>query len=535
MGQGLVQGTSALMRFIVQRDRLRLPLWLLSFVAMSCIIAFAFTGLYQNDAERQAMAETMRNPAMTAMVGPGYGLDNYTIGAMLSHEMLLMTAVVVGLMNILLLSRHTRADEEDGRLEMIRSLPVGRLSNLLSVLLVLFGVNVLLAVLTAVFLIALNIDSIDARGSFVYGFALGSAGMVFAAIAAVFAQLSQSSRGTVGFSIAALLLAYMIRAIGDLSGGILSLFSPLGWILRTEAYVNNYWWPIFLTAGAALVLSSIALYLNSVRDIGSGFLPVRAGRPHASKGLANPFGLAFRLQRTGLIAWAAGLMLISASYGSVLGDMESFFEDIDLMQQLIVQQSGFSITEQFIPVLMSVMAILGTIPVLMAVLKVKGEETNGRLEHILSKAVSKNGLLGSYVLLAVLASFVILGLAGLGLGGVGIAVIEEDLQLTMFLKAAMAYLPAAWMMVGIAVLLLGWAPRFTGFMWLYIAFSFIVIYFGGLFQFPDWVQRLTPFGYVAKVPIENVDYGVLAALTAAAAVLLIIGFMGFNRRDTSQS
>ena len=34
------------------------------------------------------MAETMKNPAVTVMLGPGYGLDN-TDGAMMSHFMLL--------------------------------------------------------------------------------------------------------------------------------------------------------------------------------------------------------------------------------------------------------------------------------------------------------------------------------------------------------------------------------------------------------------------------------------------------------------
>lgn len=535
MGNPLGHGTMALMRFIVQRDRFRLPVWIFSFLTFTLVITLVFTNLYQNDDERQAMAETMRNPAMTAMAGPGYGLDNYTSGAMLSHEMLLMTALVVGLMNILLLSRHTRAEEEDGRLELVRSLPVGRLANLLATLLVLFGVNLLLAVSTAVSLLMLNIESIDAEGSFVYGFAIGAAGMVFAAISAVFAQLTQSSRGTVGFSIGILLSAYLIRAIGDLSNETLSRLSPLGLILRTEAYVNNYWWPIFLMGGAAIFLSFTALYLNVIRDLGSSFLPVRAGRAHASKALRSPFGLAFRLQRTGLISWAVAILLLGVSYGSVLGEMESFFENVELLQQLIVQQTGFSLIEQFIPVLLSVMAILATIPVLMTVLKVKGEETNGRLEHILSKKVSRNQLLGSYVLLALIVSMVVLSLAGLSLGGVGIFTLEEELRMGMVVKAALIYLPATWLMIGLAILLIGWAPRFTGLMWLYIAFSFIVIYFGNLFQFPEWVQKLTPYGYIAKVPVEAVDYTVLAFLTIIAAILLVLGFIGFNKRDISQS
>ncbi|MBO1915323.1 hypothetical protein J4G37_62155, partial [Microvirga sp. 3-52] len=95
---------------------------------------------------RQSIVETMLNPAMTAMVGPAYGIDNYTIGAMFAHEMLLFTAIAFGLMSILLVARHTRSDEEDGRIELIRSLPTGRLSNLASTVVVVSGVNILFAI-----------------------------------------------------------------------------------------------------------------------------------------------------------------------------------------------------------------------------------------------------------------------------------------------------------------------------------------------------------------------------------------------------
>ncbi|WP_142827552.1 ABC transporter permease [Planococcus soli] len=531
MARHLFDGTGTLMRFVLRRDRLRLPIWLVSFAAISAIIALAFVGLYQNAEERQAMAETMRNPAMTAMVGPGYGLDNYTVGAMTAHEMLLMTAVVVGLMSILLVTRHTRTDEEDGRIEMIRSLPVGRLSNLLSILLVLIGANIVLALLTAFSLTVLGIESMDFEGSLVYGSALGASGMIFAGVAAVCAQLSPNSRNTLGLSIAVLLFAYMIRAIGDVTNEALSWISPLNWILRSEAYVNNYWWPILITVAGALVLMVLALYLNSIRDLGSGFLPSRPGKGKASKSLLSPFGLALRLQRTGLIAWGAGILLIGASYGSVLGDLESFFEDIDLMQQMIAQAEGFSLTEQFIPVLMAVMAILGTIPVLMAILKLKTEEKNGRLEHILSRAVSRNRLMGSYLAMAIVTGFIMLSLAALGLGLVGNAMMEEQLPLGMFYSAGLAYLPAMLAMIGVAMLLIGWAPNAASMVWLYLAFSFFVIYLGGLFQFPEWVAKLTPYGYVSEIPIEEIDFLNAGILIVVAAVLMMIGMIGFNRRD----
>lgn len=66
----LFDHTWSLMRFIPRRDRIRLPIWILSFVFVSVGIVLVFDNLYGDDIERQAIAETMENPAMVAMVGP---------------------------------------------------------------------------------------------------------------------------------------------------------------------------------------------------------------------------------------------------------------------------------------------------------------------------------------------------------------------------------------------------------------------------------------------------------------------------------
>ncbi len=288
------------------------------------MVPIAFDDMYSSQKERDVMAETMENPAMTAMVGPG-NLENYTIGAMTSHQMLLLTAVIVGLMSILLVTRHTRATEEDGRIEMIRSLPVGRLANVNATLLVLVVTNILLALISGLGLYALAIESMDLEGSLLYGATLGATGIVFTGITAIFAQLSESSRGATGFSIAILLIAYLVRAIGDVSNETLSWFSPLGWVSQTEAYSTNNWWPVGLMIGVSIILFILANYLNAIRDLGAGFFPSKPGKKHASIFLKSPIGLALRLQRTGMIAWAIGLFILGISYGSVFGDLESFF------------------------------------------------------------------------------------------------------------------------------------------------------------------------------------------------------------------
>ena len=531
MSHQLYTNTGALARLIWRRDRIRIPVWLLSLSAVTWIVAVSFTDLYATEQERQAIAETMKNPAMSAMVGQGYGLDNYTNGAMMAHQMLLFTAVAVAIMSILFVARHTRADEEDGRIEMIRSLPVGRLSSLIATIFVMLATHVLLTLMIGFGLYALRIESMDLEGSLLYGAAIGATGIFFTAITALFAQLAESSRGTIGLSFTVLGVAYLVRAIGDAGNETLSWFSPLGWVLGAEVYVNNYWWPILLTLGVALALVILALYLNAIRDLEAGFLPARLGSKKATAFLQSPLGLALRLQRTSFIAWSIGMTLLGASYGSVLGDLEAFFEDIALMQELLTPVEGFSLTEQFIPMLMSVMAMISPIPPLIAIFKLRGEEKKRRTEHLLARAVSRTRLLASFLTVSIVIGFVALSLTAIGLWSAGSIVMDDGIALSTLYRAAIVYLPAVWMMTGIAVLFIGMAPRLSGLTWLYLGYSFFVVYLGGLLQFPEWMGNLSPFGHIPQLPVEDMNVINVIMMAIVAVALVVIGFFGYNKRD----
>lgn len=518
-------------RFIFRQDRIRLFVWIVSFVVVNVGTASAFTNLYASEAERQAMAQTVANPAMTAMLGPAYGLDNYTEAAMMAHQMLLLTAIVVAVMNILLTARHTRAPEEDGRMEMMRSLPLGTLTPLSAAIIVMAGANMLVGIGSGFGLAALGIESMDLHGSLMYGAVLGGVGFFFSTVTAVFAQLSESTRGTVGLSFAVLGLAYLVRAIGDVSNETLSWFSPLGWAVKTETYVNNQWGPFLLLIAVALLLFVLALYLQVIRDLEAGFFPTRTGRKEASAFLNGPFSLAIRLQRTAMISWLVAMALIGASYGSVLGDLETFFESNELMAEMFASNAGFSMTDQFISIIMMVIAIIAAIPALLVMFKLKAEEKKNRNEHVLARAVSRNRQFGSYVLLALLISIVMVVIGGWMFGATGNAVMDEPIEISQLLGAAIAYVPALFVIIGLGALFVGVFPRATMITWLYLVFAFVTNYFSELFQFPDWVVQLTPFGYVPEMPIEEMNYASTGVLLFVAACLLVIGFQGYNKRD----
>ena len=530
MSNALFANTARLTRFIIRQDRWRITFWIIGITLATLSVPLAFLELYGSEEQRAVMALTMENPAMIAMVGTA-DLTKYTIGVMTAHQMLLLTAVVVGLMNILLVARHTRGDEEDGRLEMIRSLPVGRLSTVHATIIVYIFVNLLLAVICGFGLYALSIDSMDLEGSLLYGATLGATGIFFTGITTLFAQLSENARGTIGLSIAFLLVAYMLRAIGDVSHETLSWISPLGWVTKTEAYGANQWSFIALLIGMAIVVFIITYLLNAKRDVGAGLLPSKPGKAHASTFLQSPVGLSFRLQRVGFISWAIGMFVLGASYGSVLGDLDSFFEGNELLEQMIASEDGSSAAEQFIPIIMMVMAIIATIPPIISMNKLLAEEKKNRLEQLLAKAISRTRLMASFLATAVLNSFVMLSLAAIGLWATGSTVMEDPFSFLEFYRMGIVYYPAILLVLGLAVGIIGWLPRFSIIVWLYVLYSFIVVYLGELFQFSDIVVQLSPFGHIPQLPLEDIRWLPITTLCSISVLLTLLGFVGYNKRD----
>ena len=137
----------------------------------------------------------------------------------------------------------------------------------------------------------------------------------------------------------------------------------------------------------------------------------------------------------------------------------------------------------------------------------------------------------SYWLLATLTAVVMLLLTGLGLGLLGNAVVDEAIPLGTYVGASFVYLPAVLIMIGVALVFIGFLPSFASIIWVYLGFSFFVVYLGELLQLPDWVAKLTPYGHIPGIPLEDVNYWLLALLVAIAIALSVLGAAGFRRRD----
>jgi ABC-2 type transport system permease protein len=92
-------------------------------------------------------------------------------------------------------------------------------------------------------------------------------------------------------------------------------------------------------------------------------------------------------------------------------------------------------------------------------------------------------------------------------------------------------LPAVLVVAGIAGLLVGVAPRLSALAWAVVVWALLAGLFGPLLSLPEWALRLSPFGWVPRVPAEALDVVPLAGLAVLAVALVTLAMITFRRRD----
>lgn len=530
-GGNPLTGTGSLLRFGLRRDRVRTPVWLAALTLGTVWPATAFSELYANEAERQTAGNTMNTPAGLAFTGPEHYLTDYHYGAMLGHQMLGFVAILVGLMSVLMVVRHTRAEEETGRAEQVRANVVGRHAHLVSAVLVVAAANVLIGFLTGVGIAGLGIESMDWSGSMLYGAAHTAAGLAFTGAAAVTVQITEHSRGAAGLGMAVVGVAYVLRASGDVNDSGLSWASPIGWSQATWAFLENRWWPLLLSLALASALTVLGFGLSTRRDVGAGLRQARPGARQASNLLVRPIGLALRLHRGMMLGFGIAMLLLGVAYGSVLGDAESMLGSIDVFQDAMANIGGTSVAESFASLVPIVMAILASVYVVLAMSRPRAEETAGRAEPMLALPLSRSAWLASHLVVALIGSVVMMLAAGIGFGASGAAAISDGSMFGKLVWACLAYTPALWLVAGVAVALFGFATRAVALAWILPLYGFVVGYLGQLLQFPGWLSNLSPFGHIPQLPAREFTATPLLLLTAIAAVLIAAGLTMFRERE----
>jgi ABC-2 type transport system permease protein len=519
-------GVGPLISFVLRRDRVFLPVWMLAIVVVTYASAAAVRRTYDTPVEIASYAVNIGgSPASIAMAGPPVALTQ--IGGILIYETSLTALLGVALMAVFSVIRHTRREEDAGRVELLGSTVVSPHAVITAAVLVAGSASVLVGAGVTLAFVA---EAQPWAESLLYGASVAAFGVVFTGVAACAAQVMSHARGAVGLSLAFLGVAFGLRALGDVQESSWSWLSPMGWSQQVRVYADNRWWPLLLSLALTGLLIVGTVFFESRRDLGAGIVVARPGPARASRALSGVVGLAWRLQRGSVLGWAVGVFTMGLLFGSFSESIKNMVEDNPTLAKYFLA-SGTSVVDAFFATALLLLA-LGTAGFAVAsALRTRGEESAVRLEPVLSTGVSRTGWLFGNLLVTLAGSVAVLVAGGVGVGIAYAATAGGASDIGRMTAYSLVYLPPVLLLAAVAVLLFGWLPRASAAAWSLMAFCFVIGWLGGLLSPPQWMEDLSPFTHVPQVPAADVTAGPLVVLLAVTAVALVAGWAGFRRRD----
>ncbi|MHB9852535.1 ABC transporter permease [Streptomyces krungchingensis] len=522
-GSRQLAGTSTLLRFALRRDRLMMPLWVGVIGLLVVSMPNSLKSIYSTPAERADVARQMlTNSSLRATYGPVF---SDTLGGLTAWRIGGYAGVFAAIMSLLVVVRHTRDEEETGRQELISSAMVGRRAPLTAALLAALVANGALALL-----IAGGLAGQGGPGAVALGLAVAGVGMVFATMAAIVAQLTESARLAKGLTGGLLGAAFVLKAAGDSAtadgSSVLTWISPVGWLEELRSFADERWWVLLLFAAAALAQGAVAYELAGRRDIGMSFLPTRPGP--ATGRLRTAGALALRLQRGALLGWSLGFLAAGAAFGGITKGASDLVGDNDKTREIIERMGGQSgITDAFLATMVDMLGMVAALYIVSSVLRLHGEETSQRAEPVLANAVGRLRWALGHLTIAFGGSVLIMLLGGLGLG------LGYGAELGPILGACLVQLPAIWTLGGLATLLYGLSPLLAPGAWGAAGLALLLGWVGPALNVPQTVMDLSPFGHLPKLPGGDMAWTPLLVLTAIAAAATTTGLAGLRRRDLS--
>lgn len=527
-------GTWTLTRFALRRDRILLGVWILVFPLMTVFSASATMALYPDEASLVSAASAINEvPVAVAMYGRIW--DPTSLGALSLLKMAAMGGVLIGVLAIMLVTRHARAEEEKGRTELLGATVVGAWACLSAAIIVTTIAMVGIGVLSALGLTAVGLP---AAGSWAFGLSWAVTGVAFAAVAAITNQLSTSARAANALAMIVLAVTYLLRAVGDVMGDAagptaLSWLSPIGWGQQVRPFAGDQFLVLLLPLVFSVAALGVAFMLQARRDLSAGLLPDRSGRAAAAPGLRSPLALAWRLQYPLLVGWLVAYAILSAVVGSIINDLGDML-DTPQAQEMITALGGSDIVmDAFIALEFGILAFVTAAYGIVAARRLSTEEADGRAEPVLATNVSRTGFLLSHLVVALVGTTLLTLTQGSAFALASAAQSGETTRIGATIGAGIAYLPAIWLMTGVVILLFGIVPRLTFVAWILLVGFLLISELGALLKWPDMVTGLSPFGHIPQLPAAAMDWTPVVSLLLIAGALMAAGAVAFRRRDLS--
>jgi ABC-2 type transport system permease protein len=523
-----------LVRLMLRRHRLLIASWSVLLVTLCAVTVSAYQSTYPAPEQRALAVRSAQDNAATTLL---YGrlADPGTPAQMFGWEIGAFATVLAAIMAVLLAVAVTRAAEDSGTLELVRSCGLTPTAPLRAAFAVLAAVTAVLAVGCALApgLAAGHVDAVTWPGALAFGLVVGLTFLLFGLLGVLAAQVAGSAGGARVLGFAAFGLAFALRAAADSRQvGWLNWLSPLALRATVRPFEVIRWWALPAYAVLAAALAWLATWLHGRREYGAGLLP-RHDRRNTRLNVKFGLGLSARLAGPSILTWTiavacTGTLFTAMGAGVVEQSRHSHVGGF-LGAQLGTGDplaGYFAYTGIVVGMVVTAYAVLG-------VLRARQDEAGGLTDHLLATGARRWQPLLWQVTVTAAGSAVILALTGACAALIAPAVLTgTDVALRAF-AYPIGQWPATAAAAGLTALLVGRWPRATWLAWLPVAASGFLALLGDLLEVPEHVRDLSIFTHVPDVGSPRPGLGGLGLLLAVAIVSCLLGVAAMARRDIS--
>ncbi|MFM6850913.1 MAG: ABC transporter permease [Terrabacter sp.] len=512
---------------LVRRGTLALALGLGAYMVLE---TFAFDATYPDAASRESLLTWGRDPGIRIIAGPPSAIA--TVGGFAVWDAGIYLMLVLGVWPLTTTTRVLRGDEDAGRTDLPLAGPLRPAHALVVQLAVLLGACVVAGAAVG---LGLGLSGAAAVGSIAFGAAMAGYAGSLVGVAAVMSQVLPTRGRALTASAAVLAATIFLRMVSNSADSRrwLGWWSPYGWVDRLEPYDDARWPVLLVPLAVTTVLVVTAALLRARRDAGAGLVGGREAHRSVRWGLGRASGFAWRTSLGLVVGWSIGVAVAGLLVGFLLPTMDQNIADDEGFRDVLAAMGmdAGDLADAFVGLWATILGLVMAVHAAFRMGVARAEESSGRAELLLARPLSRQAWLGGHVAGLVVSLLVLCTTAAgtLWLGGVATT---APVDAGDAFAAMLNTLPAVAVFAGLAVLLLGLAPRGAVVGTATAAgAAYVLQLVGPALDWPGWLVGLSPFHHLATVPVDPVAWGPAVAMTCVALGLAGAGFVAFRRRD----
>jgi len=506
---------------------------------MALVMGAAVSNVFPTPASRLEVDKLVESMPASMVNLFGKPVNLGTLGGYMTFKYGAIFALGTALWSILALSSTLAGEARRGSLDFVAAAPFGKrriaLEKLTAHVTMLGLAMAILAILTTasstLFGDASLGDQIPLLSS--VGFALwaGFLALFFGGLAFALAPILGRA-GAAG--VASLLMVVLWVANGlDILGPVVVL-SPFRWTADHVALVGQYdWLPLALVGVVGVAFLAIGVELFRRRDLGITAGLSLPGLPADVLGVRGPISRAFGDQLPRALSWGIGLGLMGALVASLVGPLaDQLGSDTSLMQTFSAIFPGFDLASVggWLQLYAQLLLIAAGFGAATFVSKWASDETDGRLEMVLTTPIARARWVVAGGVAAILAVVVMTALfaAGVGLGAASGDVAAGE---PMVGSAALGVYGAAIVGVGFAVGGLWRTSLAAEVAALIVVATYLIDLLAPPLKLPDWFHQLALTAHLGQPMVGTWDPVGIVACLAIAIGGVAVGAWGMSRRD----